>query len=518
MVAAGSGDSFYEEFRHRIRAGELLRRADRVLAAVSGGRDSVALLHLLHRLAPELELDLRVASIDHGLRGERSRADQDFVAGLAREMGLELYAERVDAAALAREAGLSLEDAARRVRYEALQRVARDWGRGPSGPVRVAVGHTLDDQAETILMRITEGTGLDGLGGMPALRPADGWVLVRPLLWAARAQTRDYCRRSGLEWREDETNVDVRFKRNFIRAEIMPILRHCNPKVAQALAGLADLAREDAAALARETSRLAAELVRSGIPPGESPYGGLPVDDESVVHLPLGRFNDTARALRKRLVRRVAADMAGADVVRELGREGVETVLDTAAEPRVGVRLDLPAGLVLETGYNHLFLARRAAPARAAGGDVRDADPDSADRGPLELVVPGRTDAAGLGWVLATESVREVRSTGHGEPGRLEIDVDLERVRLPLKIRTRKPGDVFRPAGLGGRKKLKDFFISAKVPRAERDTWPLVVDAADRIVWVVGLRADERFQARGRGAGEGGGLLRIRAERAGDDA
>jgi len=519
-MMAQDGDTLYQKVKTEVLESQLLRRGDRVLAAVSGGPDSVALLHLLTRLAPELSLELRVLSLDHGLRGQRGRADREFVARLAQHMGLPFTGAEVDTLALARRDGLSVEDAARRARYAVFERVAGEWGSGPAGPVKVALGHTLDDQAETVLMRVVEGTGLDGLGGMSPIREAGGWVVIRPLLRITRAATRDYCRRWNLNWREDETNADLRFRRNFIRLKVLPLLRECNPQVVPALARLADLAREDAAALTQAAEQLAPELVWRGVPPGEHPFAGVRLESGSIVSVPLTAFKEVRPALARRLVRRLAADLAGSNVLRELGRGGVEAVLEAAAGPRVGARLDLPGDLVLEIGYEHLFLALKSRPGGAAregaagraGGDA----PRSGNHAPpaVELVIPGRTRVDALGWVFETEWTG--RSQGPTGPDPFSLAIDPERVSLPLKVRTRRPGDVFRPAGLGGSKKLKDYFISMKVPRADRDRWPLVVDAADRILWVVGLRADERALPPG-GPEPGGGrnLLRIRAERNG---
>ncbi len=358
MVRPQDPDAVYRKVREFSLAEGLLREGDRVLAAVSGGPDSLTLLHVLFRLRDDLCLDLRAAYVDHGLRGGRGAEEMAFVAEKAAELGLEFHGETVDAAAAARRGGLSLEEAARQVRYEALAALARSWGPGPAGEPRVAVGHNLDDQAETVLMRVIEGTGLDGLAGMPALRRDEGWVLVRPLLAVTRAEILDYCRAWSLEPRSDETNTDERFRRNFVRARVLPLLESYNPRVREALVRLAAIAREEAEALEEEAARREARLCRPGVPEGESPFAGLSPVPGSVVAMSRAGLKRLPEALRKRVLRRVLRRLAGPEAGRDIGRAGVERAVRAAERFRVGGRLEFPGGVVLEAGYRHVFLAR----------------------------------------------------------------------------------------------------------------------------------------------------------------
>jgi tRNA(Ile)-lysidine synthase len=523
MVGSHEPDAVYAKVREFCLAEGLLREGDRVLAAVSGGPDSITLLHVLFRLRGELCLDLRVAYVDHGLRGGRGAEEMAFVAEKAAELGLEFHGETVDAAAAAGRSGLSLEEAARQVRYEALAAVARSWGLGPAGEPRVAVGHNLDDQAETVLMRVIEGTGLDGLAGMPALRRDEGWVLVRPLLTVTRAEILDYCRAWSLEPRSDETNTDERFRRNFVRARVLPLLEGYNPRVREALVRLAAIAREDAEALEEEAARREGRVCRPGVPEGESPFAGLSPVPGSVVAVSRAGLKRLPEALRKRVLRRVLRRLAGPETGRDIGRAGVERAARAAERFRVGGRLEFPGGVVLEAGYRYVFLARcegrRPGDGRGGRDDlggfgVAEGLEEGGPPEPAVLAVPGRTEVPALGWSFTAEFVRAGDEARPRAPvpvarDRMEVDLDPGEVEMPLRVRTRRRGDAFRPLGVGGTKKLKDFFISCKMPRAERDRWPLLVDASDRIVWVVGLRPDERFLAR-RGGGE---VLRVTAER-----
>jgi tRNA(Ile)-lysidine synthase len=538
----------------------LIRRGDRILAAVSGGADSLALLHILWSIQRDLGFEMAVASLDHGWRGAAGAADVAYVEEVARRLGLVFHGGRVNSSAdpapsaapdPAPAHGRSPEEAARVARYAFLGRVARAWGEGPAGPVRLATGHTSDDQAETVLMRIIEGTGLDGLAGMPPSRAEEAWILIRPLLGVTRAETRAYCRRRDLEPRDDPTNEDPRFRRGLVRTRILPALREYNPRVDEALIRLAHLAR-----IAREEigergddSRLG-NLVRrghlrdrprpgrlgeppslpegvglpedAGLPEGELPFAGLEVETGRIVFVARSDFAALGEGERTRLIRLAVGDLAGDTVLRDLGYEGARRAA-RAGDLSVGGRVDLPGRVVMEAGYRHVFFARAAGPAtRAPSGP---SPPVLAG-----LSLPGRTAVTELGWVFGVEKVdvaagRSPSCPGDpGDPGRpgdpghprdrSVVDLDLAKVELPLAVRTRRDGDVFHPAGLGDPgvglgKKLKEFFISVKLPRGERDRWPLVVDPLDRIVWVAGLRADERFVA----SAETRVALRLSAER-----
>ncbi len=486
----------------------LLRSGDRVIVAVSGGPDSLALLHVLWSLRRDLDLELRVASLDHGLRREEGRADVRFVGEVAKSLGLDFVAGVADARAAAAEEGLSLEDAARRVRYHFLGQAARDWGPGKAGVPRVAVGHNSDDQAETVLMRIIEGTGLLGLSGMPPAREEEGWVLIRPLLRTSRHEIREYCRRWRLEPREDSTNADPRFRRNQIRNRIMPVLSEYNPRVTEALVRLADLAREEKAGPDQKVEEAVRAVVTPEIPSGEGPFAGLDTSGRPVLAVNKAAFRELPGALKKGLVRWLARDLMGLDAWREFGLGGVERAVKGIERLDVGGRLDLPGRILLEAGYRYAFFTVNA----GGRGPARTPAPSLGRREPVALLIPGRTEFKELGWAFDVIRLRAIPSRPGApaprQPDGLTLYVN-RRATLPLRVRTRRAGDVFRPRGLGGSKKLKDFFISAKVPRAEREAWPILVDGQGEIVWVVGLRGDERFMAATRDEA----VIRVKAER-----
>lgn len=543
----------------QARSQGLIRRGDRILAAVSGGADSLALLHILWSIKRDLGFELAVASLDHGWRGAAGAADVAYVEEEARRLGLAFHRGSVDPPAApdpsaapepAPGHGRSPEEAARVARYAFLGRVARAWGEGPTGPVRLATGHTSDDQAETVLMRIIEGTGLAGLAGMPPSRAEEGWILIRPLLGVTRAETLAYCGRRGLAPRDDPTNEDPRFRRGLVRTRILPILREYNPRVDEALIRLAHLARAAREELGErdDESRLG-NLVRrghlrdrqhperpgefpsapegAGLPEGELPFAGLEVETDRIVFVARSDFAALGESERTRLIRLAVGDLAGDTVLRDLGYEGARRA-SRAGDLSVGGRVDLPGRVVMEAGYRHVFFARATSPSTRATSPATRASPgDPCPPVLAHLSLPGQTAVTELGWVFDLEKVDVAAGRspcgpgdpGHpGDPGRPRdrsvVNLDLAKVELPLAVRTRRDGDVFHPAGLGEPgvglgKKLKEFFISVKLPRGERDHRPLVVDRLDRIVWVVGLRADERFVA----SAETRVGLRVSAER-----
>lgn len=438
--------------RQYIKKHRLFRPGDRVGVAVSGGVDSVCLLHALAGLA-ELRLDLVVCHLDHGIRGDSGR-DAEFVRDLAARSGRPFLFARLDVPSLARRKRLSLEMAARELRYAELRRMAAEHGL-----VRVALGHHRDDQVETILLRLIRGTGIEGLAGMQPLR--DDGIFVRPLLETSRAAIMAYAAQHGLAWVEDHTNADEGILRNRVRHSLLPELRASyNPGIDRSLLGLAALAGEARAYLEEDLiecwPRLNARAIKGGMLFARAGLASMPPA--------LGRL-----ALRRLLA------MAGGDPGR-LSLAATLRLWEFAAKGG-GRRLAVPGGFDLARRGEDLYLGRL------------DSVPATE---PVELPVPGSAAMAD------GRSVSVEWWSGNlpawADVTRNEAFVDGDVAVQPLVLRSRRPGDVFVPLGLGGRKKIKDVLIDAGIPREERAAVPLVLDAAGRIVWVAGIRLDERFR------------------------
>jgi tRNA(Ile)-lysidine synthase len=432
----------------------------RLVAAVSGGGDSVALFHLLRELAQGGHVVLAgVVHLNHRLRPDADR-DEAFCRDLAAAAGVPFDAAQVDVAAAARAGRCSVEVAARRARFAFFAEV-----RDRREAAAVALAHTLDDQAETVLLRLLRGTGTRGLRGALAARPG----VVRPLLRCGRGELRAYLAARRVSWLEDETNADRGLLRNRIRHDLLPLLaRDYQPAARRLLARTAELAAADEACL--EAMAIAAADGVSERAAGDS---RVCLQTAPLLALP--------PALARRVVRR-ALIQAGA--TRSVRLADIDTVLAVCRHPQAAAAR--AAGLVVERFSAGAVLFSKGAP-RAPGRIP-----------PRTLAVPGQIDVheCGPGWRLRAEG--PIRRERAPLPTRHRLVVDA--ARGPFTVRGRQPGDRLRPAGLGGSKSLQDLFVDRKVPRGERDRTPVVTGADGRIVWVVGLAVAEDLAA---AAGEG---------------
>lgn len=467
--------------RHTCHRWRMTSPGDKVLVAVSGGADSVALLEALRELASELGLTLAVAHLDHGIRGEAAAADAAFVSQLGREAGLQVHHGSVDAPAISRDSGRSLEDAAREARYSFLRATAACHGYN-----KIAVGHTLDDQAETVLLAMIRGSGAAGLG---AMRPVSG-DLIRPLIEARRQDVLAYLAGLGRAYRTDETNKDPAYVRNRVRHMLLPLLaEQFNPAIAATLARQAELLRADEELLAGLAAGLLRRIARSGA-------GAVSLDLQALRRVP--------RALQRRIVRAAAGGLyEGA--VPPLSFANVEDILDLLSGS-TGAAVDLPGGRVARRGYREIILSGQGRPAartaRWTGGGLRvtvPARPRPLHKTGVTLCVPGSVDLPEPGWHI-TFALRDAApgelerrwvwsAEDAGGGWRFRAALDWDRLAAPLSLRSRAAGDRFRPYGGPGERKLKDFLIDAKVPRADRDSLPLLVDATGAIAAVLPLRA-----------------------------
>lgn len=440
--------------RHR-----LLGRGDRVLVAVSGGPDSVALLHALSALRPDYGLSLVVCHVHHGLRAEADR-DAEFVRGLGARLDCPVTVEYV---AVPLGGGRSPEEAARAARYAALDRAAR-----AANAARIALGHTADDQVETVLMRVLQGAGPRGLAGIPARRGR----LIRPLLDVDRAAVLAHLAAHDLPWVEDATNRDPKLLRNRIRHELLPLLAaHGWPRIGVALRRLALASREAVEALDALLAPRAAGLVR--------PWpGGWAVELAALEGLPPGAV--------KALLRLALLEVAPAGL-----RAHHLAALAALVGAPAGARVRLPGGLVVERAREGLWVGLRlGSPA------------------PVPLVVPGETALPAARLRLQADIV----PPGRGRPADPAWEVWFDAERLPggLAVRPHRPGERLAPFGADGPVRVSRLLAEAGAPRAARGAWPLLVAREgdrEEVLWVIGVR-------RGRAApilADTRAMLRIRA-------
>ena len=465
-----------ERVRAFVRQHDLIRPGARVVAAVSGGSDSVALACLLHELARAGDLALAgVAHLNHQLRPTADR-DAAFSARVAEAVGCQILIETTDVARRAQRDRQSIENAAHRARYEFFERATRHFAADV-----VALGHTRDDQAETVLLRLLRGAGPRGLAGM---HPRNGGI-VRPLLGCSRAELRAYLearRADGHEWAawvDDETNDDVAIPRNRVRAELLPLLEsRFNPNIVEVLADQADLSRELSDLVAALVARAEKEIIRSDASVRIIDAAALLALPSAVARAVVWKAMNELAEGKPVAFRHVAAALA---VARGTGSRAIDAP-DQHVE-RIGAQV---------------VLTKRAGRAANEGRERRSrrGRDGAANLFRYPLSIPGEVHLRELQCVVSAEpGADEVllggrAITGNGPMAAVRGDL----CGAGLGVRTRRAGDRFQPVGLGGRKKLQDFFVDLKVARDRRDAVPIVVDANDRIVWVAGHRIDEAFR------------------------
>lgn len=439
-----------------IRSRDLLRHGQHVLVAISGGPDSVALLSLLHQLRPSWSLTLTAVHCNYGLRGRESEGDQQFVETLCRELGVPLHVKPIDLRSGPPRS--SLQAAARARRYQVFTEVAAHCGAD-----RIAMGHTADDQAETVVLWMLRGTGLTGLSGMPACR--DGSI-VRPLYDARRQDILSYLEHIQRPFREDSSNGTPLYLRNRIRHEVMPVLQRLVPSSVESLCRLADICREDDRYLDQHVAE------RFCVKETIQPDGSWTIQQAV--------FRGFTKAVQRRILRSL---LRQTDLQqRSPNLSVVERVIHTVSEEKWGTMIPLRVGwLVVEQDEIRFTLSGTGRMCRDTGLTT-----------PVQVLsLPGRVVWPGTGQVIQVQ--HQVVHDRSMTLGRDYIVIDPQLLSQPWHIRSWVPGDRFYPFGMHGHsKKLQDFFTDQQVPVETRRQIPLLV-APEGIVWVVGYRHDQRW-------------------------
>lgn len=459
-----------------IRRRELLRPGMRVVCACSGGADSVALARLLYELKDKLGLRLVVAHLNHQLRGEDSDADEAFVRRLAERLELEFIVRREDVAKRAKKEKTNLEEAGRQARLEFFASLVVG-GRADA----VAVAHTLDDQAETVVGRLVRGAGTRGLAGIyPVVEPVPGAKkgrLVRPLLSVRRADLRDWLDQLQQPWREDATNRDPARLRSLIRLEVLPQL---NSAALEHLGRLADHAREEESFWSALIEDRFQALARPSGREVELPVAALVEPEPWLAKLPERQAREAQRAVSRRLLRRALAEVRGD--LRRITQTHVERVLSLAAEGQSGKRLVLP-GVEAERQFDRLVLRPAPNPDTQKVLKQEGNVPIGCEASSFEVQIDApQTVQLPDGHALEVKLVRVAQL----EPGYngARNAADAARAPFPLVVRHWRPGDRFEAAAGGsGGKKLTKLFQERRIPVSERARTPVLVSGRD-IVWV----------------------------------
>jgi tRNA(Ile)-lysidine synthase len=430
----------------------MLRKGDTVIVAVSGGPDSVALLHVLNSLKSIYRLRLHVAHLEHGIRGEESLGDMRFVEGLSRSLSIPFSSRSEDVPGLAGSRGLSLEAAARKLRYAFLEELSDEIK-----AERIATGHNANDQAETLLLNLLRGAGMAGLSG---IRPAMKGKIIRPLIEASREEIEEYVAEKGLEFRVDSSNLDKRLERNKVRQVLLPLIeKEFNPGIVEALA---------------RSARIFSVMNRYMGGRVEEALKACAFSEDGRTTIDLEAFDALPHAVKLFMLYTVVRSLEEDEQV--VSFDMLNAVLNLAARSKSGSRVDIGSGIVAMKEFDKLTIGRDLA---------------LVERYEVRLEVPGTTQVQAAGCSFEVEILNERPGTGEIYRSGNTAYFDFGGIDLPLTARSWREGDKFVPFGLSGTKKVHDVFIDEKVAASRRALIPIVSDS-EGILWVAGVRRAER--------------------------
>jgi tRNA(Ile)-lysidine synthase len=454
-----SKDYLVNRVFNTIKHHDLIQNGDSLVVGISGGPDSVCLIHVLYTIADKLNIKLFAVHINHMLRGRESDEDEQYVRSLCEAINIKLFVESIDIGREASKRGVSLEEAGREARYTVFNRIAREVG-----ATRIAVAHNKNDQAETVLLNMMRGAGLDGLTGMKYIRNN----IIRPLLDVEREHIERYCARHSLNPRVDRTNLEDIYTRNKIRLNLIPYInRLMDLDIVGNICRMSSLLRDDACYI----DGISREFFNKSIVRREDGKIWLDIQKLKACHPAMQR-----RVLRNALSE-VKGDLKGIESVH------ISSVIDMFSNGRTGSQLHLPSGLRAEVSYGQLSIYLK-------GSNRKE------EKLNISINIPGITNVRQSYAFL--EAFVEKREKNIEEYGNIRYNslvqyFDYDKLKLGINIRNRGPGDVFKPFKSNGTKKLKEYFIDNKVPRDLRDKILLIAKGKE-IVWVIGYKISDKFK------------------------
>jgi tRNA(Ile)-lysidine synthase len=443
----------------------MIQKGDRVLVAFSGGPDSCALLLLLDELKKKYGISLCAGHVNHMLRGKESSEDEKWVKKTCEDLKIPCKTVKKNINKLKKK-GESLEEAARKIRYEALEKIAKDFKAN-----KIAFGHNRNDQIETILFRIIRGAGEDGLSGIPASRDLPAPMqhrdkqagltasvkIIRPLLETERGEIDEYLKAKNIKPRIDSSNLDTKFFRNKIRHELIPYLEKFNPKIQEGLLKIAQISRENSEYIRQTVQKILKDI-------------SMRMPD--AVKIDIDKLTAYPQMLRNNILREFAKDFKGLDYAN---LKEIEKIIDSK---RANLVLRLSSGIEIAKEHTHLFIRRIK---------MSKEFPYNKNYS-YALEKEGKIFIPEAGKNISVSIDKKDKKTALDFKDANQIYFDADKIKFPFTIRNRKSGDRFSPFGMKKEKKLKDFFIDEKIPAKERDRVPILVAKDGKILWIMGYR------------------------------
>ncbi len=456
------------KIKNYIQQNELLEKGDRIAVGVSGGADSICLLHVLFSLVQEYSLRLIAVHINHGIRGEEAARDEQFVERFCTEHGIEFRSFYYDVKKLASEEGLSVEEAGRQVRYSAFSKICREYQCN-----KLAIAHNKNDNAETFLFHLFRGSGIRGLSGMEVKRPlteGNGEVrVIRPLLCVTREEIEEYLAKEGIGFIIDSSNLTEEYTRNKIRRRILSYaVSEINPQSVNNITEAAKALKE------------IEEFVNSNI---LLSYEQLVDESEGSLRIKVGELKAQPAVLQKGVVRRILEQLAKTQ--KNLEAKHVEAVLELM-EKQVGKQVHLPYHIIAEREYETICFYPETSKSE---DNVREQL-----RNPLPVMIPGTTQIVEKRKILETKLINYKKNDPIPKNSCMKW-FDYDKIENAVEIRTRREGDFIQINTSGGKKKLKDYFIDHKIPQKQRDEQLLITDGS-HVMWIPGAadRMSEKYK------------------------
>lgn len=439
--------------RENVFNHNLISENEKIVIGVSGGADSMALLYSLNELRKEMNFDILVAHVNHGVRGEDALRDQLFVERKAKELNLPYYSRNVDMVSYGKEKGITAEEAGRELRYGFFREILKEVGGG-----KIAVAHNKNDQAETLLLRILRGTGIDGLKGMEFLTGD----IIRPILNIERLEIEKYVKDNNIEFVTDKTNLEPIYSRNKIRLELIPyIIDNFNPNIINTLWRLSQISAMDSRFLEDYSRNIYNYLVKSHCKNSIILKGVL--------------FQKENKSIQQRIIRNAIMNIN--NTLQGFTEIHISSVVDLFTSGETGKKLYLPDNIIAKVSYEDLIIEK----------GVKEEHKDYV----FNLKV-GCNIIDEIGYLFEVKIINSLELREVKDKKNIRY-FDYDRITGSLKVRNRRAGDKFAPFGMKGTKKLKDYFMDEKVTRDFRNHIPIIVDEKE-ILWVVGYRTSEHYK------------------------